>query len=182
MQLSAVRRMAWLLPLAIIILGAAPARAEGNLRKVKHIIIVMQENHSFDNYFGALAYAPGSPYHTPDQDRDRDRDGDDHRGCRKGDHRCVDGLSCTVDGSGQFTCLNSNIDDDGHTVLAFHDSRRCVPPDLAHGWQSTHHEANFSFPNNALHDTLSDGFVRVNDVTEQHDNGVESPTDDQTMN
>src|SRR5256885_5728275 len=29
--------------------------------------------------------------------------------------------------------------------------------------------------------TLSDGFVRVNDATEQIDNGVESPTDDQTM-
>jgi phospholipase C len=30
------------------------------IRKVKHVILVMQENHSFDNYFGALAYAPSS--------------------------------------------------------------------------------------------------------------------------
>jgi phospholipase C len=29
--------------------------------------------------------------------------------------------------------------------------------------------------------SLSNGFVRVNDKTEQLDNGVESPTDDQTM-
>jgi phospholipase C len=36
--------------------------AEG-LQKVNHIIVLMQENHSFDNYFGALSYAPGSPYH-----------------------------------------------------------------------------------------------------------------------
>src|SRR5215831_18056294 len=105
MQLFAIRRMAWLLPLAILILGAAPARAEGNLRKVKHIIIVMQENHSFDNYFGALAYAPNSPYHNADRDADRDRD---DRGCRKDDHRCVDGLSCIKDHSGNLTCFNSN--------------------------------------------------------------------------
>ena len=38
--------------------------AAQGLSKVNHIIIVMMENHSFDNYFGALAYAPGSPYHT----------------------------------------------------------------------------------------------------------------------
>jgi len=31
------------------------ARAEGDPHKAKHIIVIMQENHSFDNYFGALA-------------------------------------------------------------------------------------------------------------------------------
>jgi phospholipase C len=40
-----------------------PAFGDGDIGKVKHVIVVMQENHSFDNYFGALAYAPGSPYH-----------------------------------------------------------------------------------------------------------------------
>jgi phospholipase C len=39
--------------------GMLPRRV--TLQKVKHIIILMQENHSFDNYFGALAYAPGVP-------------------------------------------------------------------------------------------------------------------------
>ncbi len=182
MQLFRIRRLAWLLPLATIMMGAAPAFAEGNLNKVKHIIILMQENHSFDNYFGALAYAPGSPYHTPEEDRDRDRDRDDRSGCRRDDHRCVDGLSCFKDSSGNLTCFNSNIDEDGHTVLAFHDSRRCVLPDLDHGWVGTHQEANFKSPNNTLHDTLSDGFVRVNDATEQIDKGVENATEDQTMN
>ena len=38
------------------------ARADGNLQNVNHIIVLMQENHSFDNYFGALAYVPGTPY------------------------------------------------------------------------------------------------------------------------
>src|SRR5260370_34933306 len=44
--------------------GAKLALAEGDLQKVNHIIIVMQGNHSFDNYFGALAYVPGSPSHN----------------------------------------------------------------------------------------------------------------------
>jgi phospholipase C len=76
---------------------------------------------------------------------------------------------------------NANIDDDGHTVLAFHDSRRCVVPDLDHSWFGTHKEVNYSFPNSALFFPMSDGVVRVNDLTEQIDNGVENPTEDQTM-
>jgi phospholipase C len=167
------------LPLALLLLPGRPVRADGDLNKVQHVIIVVQENHSFDNYFGALAYSPGSPYHTPG---DGDGDRDDLGGCRRDDHRCVDGLTCSVDQAGNFTCLNSNIDDDGSTVLAFHDSRRCVAPDVDHGWTATHAEANFNHPNDTLHQTLSDGFVRVNDVTEQKDNGVENATEDQTMN
>jgi phospholipase C len=173
MRLDRITRLA--LVLAFALLGTQAVLAEGDLHKVKHIIIVMQENHSFDNYFGALAYAPNSPYHSPDRDDHRD-------GCNKNDHRCVDGLSCVVDHSGNLTCFNSNIDDDGHTVLAFHDSRRCVAPDLDHGWAGAHNEANFEFPNNTLHLTLSNGFVRQNDATEQLDNGVENATEDQTMN
>jgi phospholipase C len=46
--------------LVSILLASNPALADGNLYKVNHIIILMQENHSFDNYFGALAYAPGA--------------------------------------------------------------------------------------------------------------------------
>ena len=48
---------------ALSFIATPSASADGDLRKVQHIVIVMQENHSFDNYFGALAYAPGSPYH-----------------------------------------------------------------------------------------------------------------------
>lgn len=134
--------------------GLRPAFAEGNLRKVNHIIVVMQENHSFDNYFGALAFAPGSPYHNG------------NGGCAKADHQCVDGLSCTVDPAGNFSCTNANVDNEGGTVFAFHDSRRCVLPDLDHGWVSTHKEANFLRPNKSLNHYLADGFVRVNEVTE----------------
>lgn len=146
-----------------------PTLAEGNLQNVKHIIVIMQENHSFDDYFGALAYAPGSPYHNASGS------------CLPSDHNCVDGLSCTTDLSGNLTCSNSNLDDDGSTVLAFHDPSRCVSPDLDHSWVGTHREANFLNPSSTLENFLSDGFVRVNDVTEQVDNGTETPTDDQTI-
>jgi phospholipase C len=145
------------------------AYAGGNLQRVNHIIVVMQENHSFDNYFGALAYAPGTPYHNG------------NGACSATDHRCVDGLTCVADLSGNLTCSNSNLDDDGSTVAAFHESGRCVVPDLDHSWLSTHREANFFFPNQTLSNFLSDGFVRVNDATEQIDNGNESATDDQTI-
>ena len=162
---------------AAALVAATTAMAEGDPHKAKHVIVIMQENHSFDNYFGALAYAPGSPYHNPKRE-----DGDDHDGgCRKDDHSCVDGLSCRVDAAGNFTCRNANIDDDGSTVFAFHDSRRCVSPDLDHGWANTHREANFNHPNDTLFQSLMDGFVLINDKTEQIDNGVENATDDQTM-
>jgi phospholipase C len=160
-------------------LGLSAARADGDLGKVNHIIVVMQENHSYDNYFGALAYTPGGPYHQP---RHSDGDGDD-RGCGANDHTCVDGLSCTTDPAGKLVCFNANLDEDkGRVVFAFHDDRRCVAPDLDHSWVGTHTEANFRDPNRSLRDPLNDGFVRVNDATEQPDTGGESRTEDQTMN
>jgi phospholipase C len=153
------------------------------IHKVKHVIVLMQENHSFDNYFGALAYAPGSPYHRPHGHHHDDGDGDrdDRTGCAPGDHRCVDGLSCEVDHHGDFHCANSNLDDDGSIVHAFHDPNRCPAPDLDHGWVSTHREANYDHPNDVRHHAPMNGFVLINDATEQHDNGVESPTEDETI-
>src|SRR3979490_57179 len=144
-----------------------PPPASG-LHKVNHIIIVVMENHSFDNYFGALAYAPKSPYHTTSG------------GCSEQDHGCVDGLACRMV-SGSLICTNSNQEGDGTPVVAFHHVSRCVIPDLAHSWLQAHLEANFNDPNAALLSSPSDGFVRVNDATDQPDNGVETPTEDQTM-
>ena len=162
-------RAALFLPLILGLLAVAHANADGNMKKVKHVVVIMQENHSFDNYFGALAYAPGSPYHRG------------LFGCRDGDHSCVDGLTCVPDNSGGLHCYNANRDDDGSLVSVFHDSRRCASPDLDHSWLGTHEEMNFLNPNGTRRFSLSDGFVRVNDKTEQIDNGVENRTDDQTM-
>jgi len=169
MRLFNIPRVVLFLPFVLSIFVPRQVLADGDVHKVKHIIVVMQENHSFDNYFGALAYAPGSPYHTS------------FGGCGKDDHKCVDGLSCRVGRAGSLTCFNTNRDDNGSIVFAFHDSRRCTLPDLNQSWFPTHQEANFFEPNETLQETLSDGFVRVNDATEHLDVGVENPTDDQTM-
>jgi phospholipase C len=149
---------------------SATARADGNLHNVNHIIVVMQENRSFDHYFGALPYVPGGPYHGGF--------------CSKNDHRCVDGLSCWVDPHGAFHCWNSNRDDDGSIVRSFHEQSYCVGPDLDHSWKGSHKELNFEHPAATLRSSPGDGFVLQNDAatTEgQPDNGVETPTDDDTM-
>ena len=54
-----------------------------------------------------------------------------------------------------------------------------VSPDLDHDWVGTHQEINATDPNNSLNGT-NNGFVSVNDLTEQIDKG-ETPTDDDTM-
>jgi phospholipase C len=128
-----------LLPALLAMIMPATVMASGNVQKVKHVIIVMQENHSFDNYFGALAYAPGSPYHQPSAARVGGP-----AGCNHNDHACVDGLDCAFDAGGLLTCSNSNVDNDGSIVYAFHDPHICVIPDLDHGWPGTHHEINFA--------------------------------------
>jgi phospholipase C len=129
-----------------------PAPADTGIAKVKHVIVVMQENHSFDNYFGALAYAPHSPY----------RPAAGSTGCAPTDNGCVDGLSnCKPDAHGRLSCSNTNPTD-GSTVSAFHNTNRCVQPDLDHSWTGTHRQVNFEDPNQALDEPLMDGFVRVN--------------------
>jgi phospholipase C len=162
-----VRKPAVLLSAALALLAAAAASADGDLRKVQHIVVVMQENHSFDNYFGALAYAPGSPYHQGS--------------CNESDHHCVDGLTCTNDPAGGLFCLNSNVHADGSSVTAFHDTSRCVRPDLAHSWVQSHQQANFAAPNAALGHAKNDGFVRVNAASAQGDAAAGSSHPDATM-
>jgi phospholipase C len=164
--------------LALVFLPGTASASQPNaaLQNLNHIIVVMQENHSFDNYFGALAYAPGSVYHTVDADGGRNGGG-----CRHDDHSCVDGLTCRVANDGTLSCTNANIDAGAGKVFAFHDTNRCVKPDLDQGWVAAHHEANFDHPNASLRHFRGDGFVRQNDLTEQIDNGTESPTEDETM-
>jgi phospholipase C len=148
--------------------GASLAHADGHLHKVKHIIIVMQENHSFDNYFGVLPYAVGTPY---------------ERGpCAPDNHACVDGLSCKRHpATGAYRCRNFNRDDDGSKVFAFHGTDYCVLTDLNHDWVGTHQEINYAAPNATRRLSLNDGFVLVNDASNQPDQEGESPTDDATM-
>jgi hypothetical protein len=98
--------------------GVADQTHHSGIRKVKYVILVMQENHSFDNYFGALAYAPSSPYHRPP--------GEGNGGCPADDHRCVDGLSCELDDAGSFDRSNANLDEDGSLRFAFHNANQRI--------------------------------------------------------
>jgi phospholipase C len=145
------------LTLALPLGHPPPAGAQSDLSRVNHIIIVMQENHSFDNYFGVLPLAAGSPYHPGP--------------CAPDDHQCVDGLSCQRDpDTGAYTCQNANLGADG-PVVAFHATDFCVSADLNHEWIGTHAECNVESPNGCLASSLNDGFVHVNDASqppEQH--------------
>src|SRR5262249_24375155 len=155
---------------ALLVASGGSVYADGNLHNLNHIIVVMQENHSFDTYLGTLPYAAGTPYHAGNGP------------CRSNDNTCVDGLSCTRNLAGNYTCTNSNLDDDGSTAFAFHDPRYCVKPDLQHNWPGSHMEANFSNPAGALNFSPNDGFGRVNDAQKQPDTVTgESPTDDDTI-
>ncbi len=122
------------------------AYADGNLDNVKHIIVLIQENHSFDNYFGALAYAPGSPYHNA------------NGSCFTSDHHCIDGLTCSVS-DGNLTCLNSNVNEQGAVVYASHSDTRCIT-DPDHSWYGEHVDLNFDDPNDALKLALNNGYER----------------------
>jgi phospholipase C len=137
--------------LGLVALAAAPvaALARGDIGHVNHVIILMQENHSFDNYFGVLPYAPGGPYHPGPCDDD--------------DHACVDGLSCARTPKGALACRNSNPDDAHGRVRAYHAVTYCPGPDLRHDWPASHQEANFANPGLTFLASPNDGFVRVND-------------------
>jgi phospholipase C len=122
------------------------ACAEGDLTSVNHIIVIVQENHSYDNYFGALAYAPGSPYHNG------------NGACSSKDNACVDGLTCTSSG-GNLTCSNSNVNNEGQTIYATHSTTRCIT-DPDHSWFGEHLDLNWNDPNDSLKDPLENGFER----------------------
>jgi phospholipase C len=83
-----------------------------------------------------------------------------------------------------LNCSNSNVDADAasgsRTVSSFNLANYCPAPDLNHEWAASHREANFKHPMQTLRDSPNDGFVRVNDATEQIDAG-EGPTEDETM-
>lgn len=148
--------------LAVAIMPGA-ARGDGDLSKVNHIVVIMQENRSFDNYFGALPYVPGGPYHPC------------VGGKKRTDHRCVDGLTCTAGMGGELVCSNSNPNLAGETVFAFHNRRICGKSGLDHGWPASHHEANWARPDRTFFSSPNDGFVRQNQ-TDNSNQDVEPET------
>src|ERR1700730_5255236 len=88
--------------------GFAGSPTKG-LDKVNHIIIAMQENHSFDNYFGVLPLAQSSPYHSPARGAATCAK-DPAPGTR------VAGLNCQRHFDGTYSCINSQPEDSGGPV------------------------------------------------------------------
>jgi phospholipase C len=41
--------------------GVAPSRPQGDIHAIKHVVVIMQENRSFDSYFGTYPGADGIP-------------------------------------------------------------------------------------------------------------------------
>src|SRR2546429_220525 len=69
---SISRKMGKLLTLALTLLFVSPALAacanptsasgqSGDIHKIKHVVVIMQENRSFDTYFGTYPGADGIP-------------------------------------------------------------------------------------------------------------------------
>src|SRR5207249_12315059 len=99
--------VAALAALTLLFATAGVVHADGNLGNVNHVIIVMLENHSFDNYFGVPPYATGPPYHR--------------RPFAPTDHSCVDAPTHTPLPNESYTCSHYNRDDDASLAYAFHD-------------------------------------------------------------
>jgi phospholipase C len=137
-----------------LVTGPSPVHADGDLNNVNHIIVMMQENHSFDNYFGVLAYVQGTPYHSA-QGRGK------RRACAPADNTCVDGLACKLR-QGSLVCMNSNPSNERGRIRSFRDPRYCTGEDLTHGWEDSHRQGNFLSPNRMLKSSRNLGFVRVN--------------------
>jgi phospholipase C len=47
--------------LLALVIGVAPARGAAGIHRIAHVVIIMQENRSFDNYFGSFPGADGIP-------------------------------------------------------------------------------------------------------------------------
>jgi phospholipase C len=152
-----------------LLIGPSLVRADGNLQSVNHIIIMMQENRSFDNYFGVLPYMANTPYHSAKGSRKR-------RACAVTDNICVDGLSCKVK-RGALVCANSNPSNTHGAVRSFHDPRYCTGLDLTHGWVASHQQGNLKHPNNMLKSSHNRGFVKVDALADP----IAQATDHDTM-
>ncbi len=53
----------------------APAGADAALQRVKHVVVIFAENHSFDNMYGLFPGADGIANATPEQTTQLDHDG-----------------------------------------------------------------------------------------------------------
>jgi phospholipase C len=91
----------------------------GSIQSIDHVIFMLQENHSFDNYFGML-----NPYRVAN-------------GWSVGD----DGVTYQVDGIDDKLTTISNVDDEGTAFPLFKFTSTCVD-DESSDWLSSYGDVN----------------------------------------
>ncbi len=112
----------------------------GTVKSIDHVIFMLQENHSFDNYFGMLnAYRATAGGPTADW--------------TKGD----DGNTYTVDGLDTTASPVSNSDDGGDVYTPFKFKSTCVD-DMSSAWLASYGDVN-RYDFSSTRQILMDGFV-----------------------
>jgi phospholipase C len=115
--------------------ATATVVAAGSLQSIDHVIFMLQENHSFDNYFGML-----NPYRISN-------------GWNIGD----DGNTYNVDGIDDKLSTISNQDDQGTSYPLFKFTSTCVD-DMSSDWLASYgDESTYDF--SVTRPILVDGFV-----------------------
>ena len=108
---------------------------QASLQSIKHVIFMLQENHSFDNYFGML-----NPYRKAN-------------GWNIGD----DGVDYEVDGIDDKLGSISNVDDEGNSFPLFKFTSTCID-DESSDWLASYGDVNrYDFLTSRS--ILMDGFV-----------------------
>jgi phospholipase C len=101
----------------------SPSSGTGSVQSVNHVIFLLQENHTFDNYFGMLnPYRKSNSFNVGDDGKEYDVDG-------------IDDKLTTI----------SNQDDEGQSYPLFKFKSTCVD-DMSSDWLASYGDVNrFSF-------------------------------------
>ena len=89
------------------VVGGSSSKSHGDIHLIKHVVVIMQENRSFDSYFGTYPGADGIPKNTCVADPK-------HGGCIRPFHDTRD-----VNGGGQHTHAAAVADIDGGKMDGF---------------------------------------------------------------
>ena len=115
--------------------GTPPGSTPGSLQSVQHVVLLLQENHSFDSYFGMLnPYRKSNKWNLGDDGKEYDVDG-------------IDDKLTTV----------SNQDDEGASYSLFKLTSTCVD-DMSSAWIASYGDVNrYNFL--ATRPIVMDGYV-----------------------
>jgi phospholipase C len=114
-----------------------PNPADESLKSIDHVIFMLQENRSFDSYFGML-----NPYRVSNNWTTSE-----------------DGKTYTVDGIDDKLSKISNVDDEGQSFALFSLSTTCVD-DMTSAWLESYGDVN-RYDFNVSRPILMDGFVHT---------------------